>query len=71
MPKEQQKEVKLIQRRGRPPSPKKDDPNARVKIGVTIDDSLWRRLRAYAMVEGRATADVLDEAIAEYLKRRG
>ena len=68
MPKEKKK-PKLLQR-GRPPGPKKDA-DARVKIGVTIDDILWRRLRAFAMLEGRPTKEVLDEAIAEYLKGKG
>ena len=57
--------------RGRPPKAKSTDSNQRVNIGVDVDDGLWRRLRALAMIQGRVTGELLDEAIAEYLKKHG
>lgn len=40
----------------------------RVNIGVSINGELWRRLRALAIVKGRLTGELLDEAIENYLK---
>ena len=57
--------------RGRPPKAKSTDSNQRVNIGVAVDDDLWRRLHALAMIQSRVTGDLLDEAIEEYLKKHG
>ena len=56
--------------RGRPPKPKSTDSNQPVNIGVAVDDGLWRRLRALAMIQGKVTGALLDEAIEEYLKKQ-
>ena len=47
----------------------KDKPTQkdRVNIGVSINGELWRRLRAHAIVQGRLTGELLDEAIENYL----
>ena len=55
--------------RGRPPKAKSTDSNQRVNIGVPVEDGLWRRLRALAMIQGRVTGELLVEALEEYLKR--
>lgn len=41
----------------------------RVNIGVTIQQDLWRELRALSIKQGRLTGELLDEAIEEYLKK--
>ena len=40
----------------------------RVNIGVSINGELWRGLRALAIIQGRLTGELLDEAIENYLK---
>ncbi|MFH0813076.1 MAG: ribbon-helix-helix domain-containing protein [Pseudomonadota bacterium] len=60
---------RLIKRRGRPVRKGNEERVSRVKIGVSIDDVLWRRLRALAIREGKLTGELLDEAIEEYLEK--
>ena len=42
----------------------------RVNIGVSINRDLWRELRALAILKGRVTGELLDEAIGNYLNNR-
>ena len=58
--KRKRKDPIRISARGRPPKAKSANPNQRVNIGVAVDDGLWRRLRALAMIQGRVTGDLLD-----------
>jgi hypothetical protein len=46
----------------------KEKKQDRVKIGVSIDDNLWRRLRALALIKKTNTGELLDAAIEGYLK---
>lgn len=56
-------------RRGRPPKASKDVKIKRVNIGVSIDESLWRRLKALAITQGVNTGELLDKAIKDYLDK--
>lgn len=47
----------------------KEKKQDRVKIGVSIDEGLWRRLRAHAIIKRSNTGELIDAAIEEYLKR--
>jgi hypothetical protein len=42
----------------------------RVKTTVYLDAADYRRLRAAAQAEGRSTAEMIREAVAEYAARR-
>lgn len=42
--------------------------SGRVKIGVSIDEMLWRRIRALAILEDKGTGELLDKAIEDFLK---
>ena len=48
----------------------KEKKQDRVKIGVSIDEGLWRRLRALAILKGTNTGELIDAAIEGYLKGR-
>ncbi len=41
----------------------------RVHIGVSVRSDLWRELRALAIRKDRNTGELLDEAIADFLKK--
>lgn len=41
----------------------------KVNIGATVSKDLWLRLRAVAIRQGKLSGDLLDEAIADYLKK--
>lgn len=60
--------IKIKGRPGRPPAPPKEE-GKRVKIGVSVDDVLWRKLRALALLKDENTGVLLDKAIEEYLER--
>ncbi len=48
----------------------KDSPELeRRQVGVKVNISLWRRLRALAIKEGKLGGELLDEAIRDYLER--
>lgn len=60
----------LVKRKGRQKQEGKKAKSGRVKIGVSIDDMLWRRLRAEAIIEGKQTGDLLDQALRNYLNNK-
>lgn len=60
----------LVKRKGRQKQEGKKAKSGRVKIGVSIDEMLWRKLRAEAIIAGKQTGDLLDEAIEGYLKNK-
>ena len=39
----------------------------RKKIGTTIDETVFRRLRVHAAQRGRSVADVIEESVVAYL----
>lgn len=43
----------------------------RLNIGASVDEYLWRRLRALSIKEGKLSGQLLDEAIKIYLERKG
>jgi hypothetical protein len=43
------------------------DKEKRVNIGVSINEKLWRGLRALAIKEGKLTGELLDKAIEKYI----
>ena len=49
----------------------KPDPEVEVKTSLRVRVGAWRMLRAQALLEGRPTGDVLAEAVAAYVKRKG
>jgi len=40
----------------------------RTNTGVTINRDLWRQLKAQAILQGKTAADLIDQAIEQYLK---
>lgn len=56
-----------LKRRGRPPKAKKGSDDASVNIGVKVNQTLWRRLRALALRQGVNTGELLDKAIEDYV----
>lgn len=60
----------LVKRKGKQKQEGKKVKSDRVNIGVAIDEKLWRRLRAHAIIEGKQAGDLLDEAIEGYLKNK-
>ncbi len=43
----------------------------RMGIGAKVDVMLWLQLRTLAIQQGRRSSDLLNEAIDEYLNKRG
>lgn len=41
----------------------------RKQVGATIEENLWRHVKAIANLQGRKTGEVLDDCIREYLQR--
>ena len=50
---------------------KKGEKPMRRMITTTIRQDLWHSLRMQALEEARHANDILEELIAEYLKRKG
>jgi hypothetical protein len=43
----------------------------KVKVTLTLDPKMWRRLRIRAAREGRSASLIIDRLIAGYLKKGG
>jgi len=41
----------------------------RVYMGVSVDEQLWRKLRALAVKQNKLTGDLLDRAIERFLPK--
>ena len=41
----------------------------RVYMGVSVDEQLWRKLRALAVKQKKLTGDLLDKAIEKFLPK--
>ena len=54
---------------GRPKKSEQSPPQRRVKIGVSVEETIWRKLRALALTEGVLTSELLDKAIKEFLDK--
>ncbi len=44
--------------------------SGRKSVGASVDEKLWQRLRAQAIMEDRKSGEVLDDAIRLYLKTK-
>lgn len=51
--------------------PKEERAKTTKQLGVQVDVDQWRRFRTFAMSQGRTAADLLREAMEEYLEKRG
>jgi hypothetical protein len=67
---EEKKEKRiLVKRKKTPEEEAKLASFKRVHIGVSIDENLWLRLRALALIEKKDTGKIIDEAFKEYLDK--
>ena len=65
-------EKRFTRRRGRPPKPQAEtkDSNRR-PIGVHVDNTLWRKLRALALELDMTGGEALEEAMRLWLAKHG
>ncbi|MGD0275839.1 MAG: hypothetical protein ABSB79_07270 [Syntrophales bacterium] len=47
----------------------KPEEKKRVYMGVSVDEQLWRKLRALAVKQKKLTGDLLDKAIEKFLPK--
>jgi len=64
------KKVKSGQGKKKTKKEVKEAGSGRVNIGVSVNDMLWRRLRALAIIEDKGTGELLDQAIEAFLKSK-
>ena len=67
--KEAKKATVKLRKESKERKQEKVEEKKRVYMGVSVDEQLWRQLRAFAVKQNKRTGDLLDRAIERFLPK--